>query len=102
MSQFINNAIILLESNPFETAAKPVTDLIEMALNPLLGLVFAIGAIYCVLLGGKLAKAEEPQDREKAKMALKNGLIGFVLIFCLLAALKVGGPAFKTWYQNVH
>lgn len=52
-------------------------------------------------LGAKLAKAEEPQDREKAKFSLKNALIGFVLIFVLLVVLKLGLPAMTTWYQSV-
>ena len=93
--------MILLEDNPFATTAKPIVDLINLALNPVLALVTALGAIYCVLLGAKLAKAEEPQDREKAKMALKNAVIGFVLIFVLLAALKVGNNAFSKWYTGV-
>ena len=47
--------------------SKPVVELLNMALTPALGIVGALGAIYCIFLGAKLAKAEEPQDREKAK-----------------------------------
>ena len=71
-------------TNPFETVTTPIIGLIDMALTPALGLVGALGALYCVLLGAKLAKAEEPQDREKAKNSLKNAIIGFVLIFVLI------------------
>lgn len=88
-------------ANPFQDAAKPVIDLLNMALNPALGIVGAIGVIYCILLGAKLAKAEEPQDREKAKNALKNALIGFVLIFVLIVVLKVGMGAMTNW-MNVN
>ena len=45
----------------------------------------------------KFAKAEEPQDREKAKGALKNAIIGFVLIFVLILALKLLMPIMKQW-----
>jgi cytochrome c biogenesis protein CcdA len=99
----LQNAAYMLvaDTNPFETMAKPVTDLLGKAITPALSVFGAVGAIYCIILGAKLAKAEEPQDREKAKAALKNAIIGFVVIFLLLGALKVGVGAMETWYQNV-
>ena len=90
----------MLTANPFEAVSSPIIDLINMALTPALGLVGALGAIYCVLLGAKLAKAEEPQDREKAKNALKNAIIGFLLIFVLLVVLKIGMGAMTTWMNS--
>ncbi len=93
--------IMALTANPFATVSDPIIKLINDAVNPALLLVGAIGAIYCIILGAKLAKAEEPQDREKAKSSLKNALIGFVLIFVLLVVLKLGLPAMTTWYQSV-
>lgn len=84
----------------FEQIASPITQLIYSMLNPLLGIVGAAGAIYSVILGVKFAKAEEPQDREKAKSALKNAIIGFVLIFVLLLALKILMNQMPTWLQN--
>ena len=90
----------MLSANPFEAVSSPIIDLINMALTPALGIVGALGAIYCVLLGAKLAKAEEPQDREKAKNALKNAIIGFLLIFVLLVVLNVGMDAMTEWMSN--
>ncbi|MEG2732893.1 MAG: pilin, partial [Clostridium sp.] len=84
---------VLLSANPFEAVSTPIIGLLNMVLTPALGIVGALGAVYCILLGAKLAKAEEPQDREKAKNSLKNALIGFVLIFVLIVALKVGMTA---------
>lgn len=87
-------------TNPFATAAQPVIELLNLALAPALGIVSAVGVIYCILLGTKLAKAEEPQDREKAKNALKNALVGFVLIFVMIVVLKVGMGAMSSWMSS--
>lgn len=99
---FMNHAMLLASKggDPFKQVSEPVIALIDSALMPALGLVGALGAIYCIILGAKLAKAEEPQDREKAKSALKNAILGFVLIFVLLVALKIGMGAMTTWYQQ--
>ncbi len=63
-------------------------------------IVGAAGALYCVVLGVKFAKAEEPQDREKAKGALKIAIIGFVLIFVLILALKLLMPIMVNWVNS--
>lgn len=97
---FSFTGVLASSANPFETVSEPVIKLIESAAGPALGIVGAIGMIYCILLGAKLAKAEEPQDREKAKAALKNAIIGFVLIFVLLMALMLGLPAMVEWLNR--
>ena len=84
----------------FDKVVNPVVDLINSLLGPLLAIVGAVGALYCVLLGVKFAKAEEPQDREKAKGNLKNAIIGFVLIFILLVVLKLIMPVMQTWAKG--
>lgn len=90
----------MLTANPFETVSAPIISLLDMALTPALGIVGALGALYCIMLGAKLAKAEEPQDREKAKNALKNAIVGFLLIFVLIVVLKLGMGAMQTWMQS--
>ena len=84
----------------FEGVASPIVELIYSILGPLLAIVGAAGTIYCVVLGVKYAKAEEPQDREKAKGALKNAIIGFVLIFVLILALRILMPELVKWVNN--
>ena len=84
----------------FDTAVQPVVSLIKNMLSPLLAVVGAVGAIYCVILGVKYARAEEPQDREKAKGALKNAIIGFLLIFILLVVLKGLMPQMIKWVNS--
>lgn len=91
---------MILTANPFDTVSKPIIDLLNMALTPALGIVGALGAIYCIILGAKLAKAEEPQDREKAKNSLKNAIVGFVLIFVLIVVLKLGMGAMQSWMAS--
>ena len=82
------------------SVVQPIVDLLNTFLGPLLLIVGAVGALYCVLLGVKYARAEEPQDREKAKAHLKNAIIGFALIFVLMLALKLLMPALTTWVQQ--
>jgi len=67
----------------------PIVELLNSLLKPLLAIVVAVGSLYCVILGVKYSKAEEPQDREKAKQHLKNAIIGFVIIFILILALNI-------------
>jgi len=81
----------------FSTVTNPIVNLLNSLLGPLLAIVGALGALFCVILGVKYAKAEEPQDREKAKGALKNAIIGFVLIFVLILALKLLMPIMENW-----
>lgn len=91
------NFLLVVSENPFQEMAAPVIDLLDQLVGPALGIVGAVGAIYCILLGVKLAKAEEPQDQMKAKQSLKNAIIGFVLIFVLLVALKIGMRVMSNW-----
>ena len=81
----------------FNKAATPVVSLINQILGPLITVVAALAAVYCVFLGVKLAKADEPQEREKAKMALKNAIIGFFLIFILIVVLRILTPQLANW-----
>ena len=84
----------------FDSITTPIVGLIESLLTPALAIVGAIGSLYCVVLGVKYAKAEEPQDREKAKGHLKSAIIGFVLIFVLMLALKLAMPILQQWVTD--
>ncbi len=84
----------------FSGVATPIVSMLNNILTPLIMIVGALGAIWCVLLGVKLAKADEPQEREKAKMALKNAITGYLLIFILVVVLRLTiGPLFN-WMQG--
>ncbi len=81
---------------------KPIVELINSFINPLLALVGAGGVLFCIMLGVKFATAEEPQEREKRKQSLKTAIIGYVLIFVLVVALKLSiGPLTKWMNSSV-
>ena len=84
----------------FDKVVAPIVSLLNSILTPMLAIVFAAGTLYCVILGVKFAKAEEPQDREKAKGALKNAIIGFVLIFVLILALNLLKEPMVQWVND--
>ncbi len=94
------NGILLNSAPDVSGVSQPIIDLVSSFAGPVIGVVAAIGVIYCILLGAKLAKAEEPQDREKAKHALKNAIIGFLLIFVLIFVLFKGVPIMTNWVNN--
>ncbi|WP_242829337.1 Mbov_0395 family pilin-like conjugal transfer protein [Butyrivibrio sp. WCD3002] len=83
----------------FSGVATPIVEMLNKILAPLIMIVGALGAIWCVLLGVKLAKADEPQEREKAKMALKNAITGYLLIFILVVVLRLTIGPLYTWMQ---
>ena len=85
------------QAKNFTDIVTPIVDLLNSMLGPLLLVVGAVGALYCVLLGVKYARAEEPQDREKAKAHLKGAIIGFVLIFVLIVLLNLLLPYMTAW-----
>lgn len=87
----------ITQAADFSSVSAPIVKLLNSFLRPLLALVVAGGTLYCVLLGVKFAKAEEPQDREKAKQHLKNAIIGFVLIFVLIVALNLAQKPLENW-----
>ena len=104
----VSSAFFMLGMNVYASSGEadlskvtsPIIGLLNSILDVAIPLVAAAGAIYCVLLGVKFARAEEPQDREKAKSHLKNAIIGFVLIFVLIVALRIATPLLTDWMNS--
>ena len=92
--------IYAMSEKDLQEIVKPLLSVLNVLVPVLLGVVGALGAVWVIFLGVKFAKAEEPQDHEKAKSNLKNAIIGFALIFILLVALQVGVTIFTNWYKN--
>jgi hypothetical protein len=84
----------------FSGVVSPIEGLINSLVNPLLILVGAGGTIFCIFLGVKFATAEEPQEKEKRKQALKTAIIGFFLIFVLIVALRLSIKPLSEWMQK--
>ena len=78
----------------------PILEVCKVLVPALLAVVGAVGAIYCILLGVKYARASEPQEHENAKKSLQPAIVGFVLIFVLLIMLQVGITIFTDWWQG--
>ena len=92
--------IYAMSEKDLNEIVKPLIQVLNVLVPVLLGVVGALGAVWVIFLGVKFAKAEEPQEHEKARTNLKNAIIGFVLIFVLLIALQVGLSIFTKWYEN--
>ena len=94
------NLIYAMSKKDLENIVKPLTEVLGVLVPVLLGVVGSVGAIWVIFLGVKFARAEEPQDHEKAKNNLRNAIIGFVLIFVLLVALQIALNVFTSWYNT--
>ena len=79
---------------------QPVLDLCKTLVPIMLAVVGAVGALWCILLGVKYARADDPQEHEKAKKGLVNAIVGFVLIFVLLIMLKIGTNVLTGWWDG--
>ena len=86
--------------NDLNTIIQPVLDICNTLVPIMLAVVGAVGALWCILLGVKYAKADDPQEHEKAKKGLVNAIVGFVLIFVLLIMLNIGTNVLKEWWAT--
>lgn len=105
MFSLLNNLALLTTSGAaaapdLTKVTSPIISLLNTIFSAAIPVVLAVGGIYCIVLGVKLAKAEEQQDREKAKSQLKNAIIGFVLIFVLVVVLNVATPIMGDWMKS--
>lgn len=84
----------------FAPIIAPILEVINALLWPCIAVVGAVGTIYCIFLGIKIAKADEQNSREKAKKDLIGAIIGFLIIFILIVALKIAMPILETWVKS--
>jgi len=94
MNYFNNLMFAGIDLNPI---LAPVLEVLNAVLWPAIGLIGAVGTIYCIVLGVRLAKSDEAGSREKAKKDLIGAIIGFVIIFVLIVGLKIAMPILQDW-----
>lgn len=92
-----NNMLLSVDFSP---VIAPILEILNAILWPAIALVGAIGTIYCIVLGVKLAKSDEQNSREKAKKDLVGAIVGFVAIFVLIVSLKIALPILQDWVQS--
>lgn len=66
---------------------------IQKWITPLLVLACAAGAIWAIVLGVKMAQAEDKGKRDEAKQALVNVIIALVAVIALILIFTVVGNA---------
>lgn len=96
----LTNLFLAITQGQVQEIVNPITQLINVIVPVLLGLVGSVGLIYCILLGVKYAKSSDPQEHEQAKKALIHAIIGFVLIFVLLIMCNVALPYLIDFWQS--
>lgn len=95
-------ANIIAASGPdLSEAISPVYDIISTIIPIMLGLVFAIATPYCIVIGVKMAKADDPQTREESKTKLKQSLLGFGLTFVLIVVMWLIKQPLMEWISEV-
>ena len=96
----LTNLFLAITQGQVQEIVNPITQLINVIVPVLLGLVGSVGLIYCILLGVKYARSSDPQEHEQAKKALTHAIIGFVLIFVLLIMCNVALPYLIDFWQS--
>lgn len=76
----------------YKNIVKPIADALNTALIPIIILLASAGAIYAIVLGVNLSRAESADKREEAKKRLINFVIGIVaaVVLCVLLKLVTG------------
>ena len=83
---------LAMSTSDMNKIIQPILEVCKVVVPALLAVVGAVGAIYCILLGVKFARASEPQEHENAKKSLQHAIIGFII--------QIGVNIFTDWWQN--
>ncbi len=86
-----------------EKIVKPIDELFDVMIIPLLVLIGSAGLIYSIVLGVQYSKAENADKREEAKKRLVNAIIGFVVLLVLLVILRIftnNAESISDWIHN--
>ena len=92
-SMFMSKGVMLEEDITSQAWFKDLIAGIQKWVTPLLVLACAAGAIWAIVLGVKMAQAEDKGKRDEAKQALVNVIIALVAVIALILILNVVGNA---------
>lgn len=79
---------------------KDVANVIDSLTWPLIILVSSAGAIYAIVLGVQMARADSTEKREAAKKRVINVLLGVAIAVGLTLLLKLLMTYIPTWFGN--
>lgn len=91
------NVVGLLADGNAENVAKTAWDqfksIFDIAMPILIAVVLVFGLVYSIILGVQFAKAEDTDQRDKAKQRLINVIIGVVVAAVLMAIIYAVLPS---------
>ena len=77
--------------------AEKLKDFFNQLTGPLLIVVFAIGTLYAIVLGVRMARADSTEKREEAKKRVINVVIGIAIIVGLILLLNLLASFLPSW-----
>lgn len=69
-----------------------IFDSVNSMMTMLLGIVAGLGALWCGIRGSRYKKEMNAEAKEKHHQKLKNAILTTVMVFLMLAAIKVAMP----------
>ncbi|MCX4306592.1 MAG: hypothetical protein OSJ69_12430 [Acetatifactor sp.] len=87
----------MTDSNAFYNLILPILNMVNGFTGTLLLIVSSLGAIQCIFLGVRFAKADGPEEITQARKNIRDFILGFLLIFILIAAMRAGMPGLCKW-----
>ena len=75
------------ETTQGDDVVSPLYKALNIIMPVALGIILLAGTIYAVAIGVQYSRAENADERNKAKKKLVNGIIGFGIVLVLTAIL---------------
>lgn len=98
----MNLLLLASASGPdINSAVSPIYTIVSVIMPVALSLVFLIGLFKCISLGIAFAKSDENGTHEKAKKDLIWAIVGFTLIFVLIAVMWALKEPLITWLEGL-
>lgn len=92
----MNFRLILMNFDYLE----PVVDVLNQITIPLISLLAAFGAIYAIILGVGMAKADSSEKRTTSKKRIVNALVTLIILIALILLLKLVLQNLPVWFGD--